>query len=111
RNLRHHVDEQGDSALSTLLGFLGVDESAHHGFFLRAVRLFLKYDRTETLRQLHRVLHGFSMPAIHELADGRRRVEAIQNLGLFDKRIYLECVYQPTLDARGISRQELRKAG
>jgi acyl-[acyl-carrier-protein] desaturase len=110
RNLRRHVDQQGDNALSRLLGFLSVDEQAHHGFFLRAVRLFLKYDRPQTLQQIHRVLHGFSMPAIHELADGRRRVEAIKNLGIFDERIYHACVYQPILDSLGISRQELRRA-
>jgi hypothetical protein len=55
------------------------------------------------------VLHQFSMPAIHELADGRRRVQAIKDLGIFDERIYHNDVYQPILAALGVSRPELRK--
>lgn len=109
RNLRQHVDREGDLALSRLLGFLSVDEQAHYNFFLRAIRLFLKYDRRATLTQLYRVLHGFSMPAIHELADGRRRVQAIKDLGIFDERIYHRDVYEPILAALGVSRPELRK--
>lgn len=111
RNLRCHVEEVGDPALSRLLGFLSVDEQAHYSFFLRAVRLFLENDRTETLRALHRVLHNFSMPVIYEMDDGRRRVEAIKELGLFDERIYHRDVYQPVLEALGIGRPELRRAG
>jgi hypothetical protein len=45
------------------------------------------------------------MPAIHELADGHRRVEAIKDLG-----IYHTHVYQPILCALNIGRRELRKA-
>jgi acyl-[acyl-carrier-protein] desaturase len=111
RNLRGHVDRAGDPALSRLLGFLSVDEQAHYTFFLRAIRLFLEDDRPATLRALHEVLHNFSMPVIYEMDDGRRRVEAIKELALFDGRIYLEDVYQPILDALEIGRPELRRAG
>src|SRR5262249_4095840 len=69
RNLRRRVDEQGDPALSRLLGLLSVDERAHHDFFLKAVRLYLRHDREGTLRQVRRVLHHFAMPAIYEMAD------------------------------------------
>jgi acyl-[acyl-carrier-protein] desaturase len=111
RNLgRRLADCGGDPALSKVLGFLGVDEQAHHGFFLQALGLFLRQDREGTLRQLRRVLHNFAMPAIHELADGCRRVEAIKALRVFDDRMYFDRVYQPVLAALGISRQELRKA-
>jgi acyl-[acyl-carrier-protein] desaturase len=112
RNLRRRVDERGgDPALSRVLGLLGVDEQSHHSFFLRAVRLFLRHDRQGTLRQLHRVLHNFSMPAIAELADGPVRVAAIKSLGVFDDRMYFEEVYQPVLAALGVGRPELRRAG
>ena len=110
RNLRCRVDDEGDPALSRLLGFLGVDEQAHYGFFLRAVRLFLKHDRPETLRQLHRVLHNFTMPVIYELDDGHRRVEAIKDLGVFDERMFYREVYAPILDSLGVGRPELRRA-
>lgn len=110
RNLRRSVEEQGDPALSRVLGLLSVDEQAHHNFFLKAVGLFLQHDRAETLRQLRRVLHGFAMPAIYEMSDGRRRVEAIKSLGVFNDQMYFRDVYQPILAALGISRPELRRA-
>jgi acyl-[acyl-carrier-protein] desaturase len=109
RNLRRRVAE--DPALSTALAFLGVDEQAHHHFFLKAVRLFLEHDRPGTLRQLRRVLHNFAMPAIYELADGRQRVEAIKALRVFDDAMYFHDVYLPILAALGVSRPELRRAG
>jgi acyl-[acyl-carrier-protein] desaturase len=111
RNLRRHVGERDDPALARLLGFLSVDEQAHHNFFLKAVRLFLDHDRADTLARLRRVLHGFAMPAIYELADGRRRVEAIKALGIFNDEMYFHEVYQPVLAALGVSRPELRRAG
>jgi acyl-[acyl-carrier-protein] desaturase len=111
RNLRHRLAESGDDpALDKLLGLLGVDEQAHHSFFLKAVQLFLRHDREGTLCQLHRVLHTFAMPAIYELADGRQRVEAIKALRIFDDRMYFDQVYAPVLAALDVSRRELRKA-
>jgi len=109
RNLRKRVDERGDPALSKLLGFLSVDEQAHHHFFLRAVRLFLQHDRPGTLEQLYRVLHNFSMPAIYEMVDGKQRVEAIKALQVFNDEIYFREVYRPILAALGITRPELRR--
>lgn len=53
RNLKRRVDEEGDPALSRLLGFLSVDEQAHHDFFPRAVKLFPRHDRPGTLMQLY----------------------------------------------------------
>jgi acyl-[acyl-carrier-protein] desaturase len=109
RNLLRRAQQRGDPALAKLLGYLSVDEQAHHNFFLKAVRLHLQYDRPATVRQLHRVLHHFAMPAIYELADGQRRVEAIKALHLFDDTIYFREVYQPILAALGVTRPELRR--
>jgi acyl-[acyl-carrier-protein] desaturase len=111
RNLRRILGRQRDPALASVLGFLGVDEQAHHSFFLKAVRLFLEHDREGTLRRLRRVLHDFAMPAIHELADGRRRAEAIKSLNVFTDEMYVREVYQPILAALGVTRPELRRAG
>jgi hypothetical protein len=111
RNLRRRVEERGgDAALGKLLGFLGVDEQVHHSFFLRAVQAFLEHDREGTLRQVRRVLHNFAMPAIYELVDGPKRIEAIKALGVFDDRMFYEQVYQPVLAALRVSRPELRRA-
>jgi acyl-[acyl-carrier-protein] desaturase len=110
RNLKRQVREQDDPALAKVLGFLGVDEQAHHSFFMKMVRLFMEHDRPGTLKQLRRVLHGFAMPAIYEMADGRRRVEAIKSLGVFNDQLYFHEVYQPILTALGVTRPELRRA-
>jgi acyl-[acyl-carrier-protein] desaturase len=109
RRLRCHVEEQGDPALCRLLNLLSVDEQAHHGFFLQAVRLFLKHDRAATLEQLYRVLHYFTMPVISDLIDGRARVEAVKAMRIFDEQIYFDKVYTPVLEALGVTRQELRR--
>jgi acyl-[acyl-carrier-protein] desaturase len=111
RNLRRQVGEGGDPALAKLLGFLGIDEQAHHHFFLQAVRLYLRHDRPGTLRQLGRVLDAFAMPAIEDLVDGRQRVEAIKALGVFDPRIYFREVYHPILAALDVKRSELPRCG
>ena len=113
RNLRRHLEQKGegcDPALSTLLGFLGVDEQAHYGFFLRAVRLFLERDREGTICQLRRVLHHFTMPVIFGMADGSERVQAIKELGVFDDQMFFHEVYIPILSALGVTRPELRRA-
>jgi acyl-[acyl-carrier-protein] desaturase len=111
RNLRRRVGAGADPALDRLLGFLGVDEQAHHNFFLQAVRLYLRHDRPGTLRQLNRVLDGFAMPAIEDLVDGRQRVEAIKALGVFDPLIYFREVYHPILAALNVKRSELARCG
>ena len=108
RNLRRRVDERGDPALSTLLGLVAVDERAHHSFYRRVVSLFLELDRGETLEQLRRVLLTFAMPAVHLLADSRRREADIRALGIFDESMFLHEVYRPILDALGVSHAELR---
>ncbi len=108
RNLRRKVDEWGDPALSKLLGLIAVDERAHHAFYRSVVQLFLELDRQETLEQLKRVVLNFKMPAVHMLAGGRQRVEAIKNLGIFDEDVFLNEVYQPILAVLGVDHRELR---
>jgi acyl-[acyl-carrier-protein] desaturase len=108
RNLRRRVDEQGDPALSRLLRLVAVDERAHHAFYRSVVELFLELDRQETLEQLKRVLLTFAMPAVHLLADSRRRVQAVKALGIFDEDVFLREVYQPVLAALGVDPRELR---
>src|SRR5262249_31435447 len=112
RNLRRHIDGEtrGDPALTTLLGYLGVDEQAHYSFFLKTTQLFLKYDRAGTLKQLRQVLRAFAMPAIYEMAAGPQRIAPFHAMQLFDDQIFYEQVYQPILAALGVTRVELRRA-
>jgi acyl-[acyl-carrier-protein] desaturase len=107
RNLRLRVEERGDPALSRLLELIAVDERAHHAFYRNVVRLFLELDRQETLEQLRRVLLTFAMPAVHLLADSRRRVEAIKGLGIFSEDIYLHEVFPVVLHTLGVDHREL----
>jgi acyl-[acyl-carrier-protein] desaturase len=108
RNLRQVVGAQGDPALYRLLGLISVDERAHFDFFRTLVQLHLEEDRPGTLEQLRRVLNHFSMPAIYALADGRRRMEAVKSLRIFDDNIFYQDVYLPVLAALGVERAEMR---
>jgi acyl-[acyl-carrier-protein] desaturase len=110
RNLRQRVHERGDAALSKVLALLRVDEVAHHSFFLKAVRLYLKHDRPGTLEQLRRVLHTFEMPALHLLADSAQRVADIQSLQIYNGEIYMREVYLPIIHALGVEWWELRRS-
>jgi acyl-[acyl-carrier-protein] desaturase len=111
RNLARRVDERGDPALSRLLGLTSVDERSHYAFYLSVVRLFLTLDRQATLGQLRRVLLNFAMPAVHLLADSRRRVAAITALGIFDEGTFRREVYAPVLAALGVRNREMRQPG
>ena len=109
RNLRRRTQERGgDPALEKLLLLVAVDEQAHYRFFQECVQLFLKHDPDGTLEQLRRVMNSFMMPAIHELADGRRRVAQIKGLEIFSEDTYYREVYLPVLESLGVRRSEMR---
>jgi acyl-[acyl-carrier-protein] desaturase len=110
RNLRRRVDEHGDPALSALLGLIAVDERAHHAFYRSVVEMLLGLDRQGTLEQLRRVLVTFAMPAVHLLADSRRRINDIAELKIFDESVFREEVYQPVLTVLGVDHRELRQS-
>lgn len=109
RNLRTLAEgPDGDPALAKLLSYLAVDERAHYSFFASCVKLYLDFDRPAVLEQMRRVMNQFAMPAIDDLIDGRQRVEAIKNLGIFDQNLYYRDVYLPILEELGVTRNELR---
>ncbi len=109
RNLRHRLEEStGDPALSQLLIFVAVDEKAHYAFFRDCLTIHLQHDREGTLEQMRRVMNNFSMPAIHELAEGRRRVAAVKELRILDEDVYYRDVYLPVLEDLGVDRREMR---
>jgi acyl-[acyl-carrier-protein] desaturase len=103
------VEEVGDQAHSALVGFIAVDERAHHTFYRRVVELFLQFDRPGTLEQLRRVLHGFAMPAVHLLADSRRRMSQIKCLQIFKEATYMRQVCEPVLTGLGLTRRDLAR--
>jgi acyl-[acyl-carrier-protein] desaturase len=109
RNLKIKAEDRGgDAALSKLLTLISVDERAHHSFFRQCLELYLKLDRQTTLEQLRRVMNDFTMPAIHDMADSRRRIGQIKALEIFNEDIYYREVYLPLLEALGVDRREMR---
>ena len=51
--------------------------------------LYLEDDREGTLEQLRRVVNGFAMPAVHLLADSRKRTQEVKDLRIFDYDMYV----------------------
>jgi acyl-[acyl-carrier-protein] desaturase len=111
RNLRHCVENEpvGDPALSKLLSLISVDERAHHSFYLQVAKLYMQLDRKATIEALRRVIHTFKMPAVDMLADGRRRVQAIRELKIFDEDTFFTDVVKQLLFELGIEWSEFRE--
>jgi len=110
RNLRNRARSMGgDPALDKLLGFISIDEAAHHDFFKECFELFLKLDRDASLDALRRVIEEFRMPAIHDLLDNsEKRVEGVRNLEIFNEEIFYRDVLFKLLEDLGISKREFR---
>ena len=109
-NLRKIVEaEGGDPALERALNLVAIDERAHYDFFRRLVSLYLEYDRPGTLEQLRRVVNTFQMPALHLLADSRKRMEEIKQMRIFDEDLFVLQVYEPALVALKVEKSELRR--
>jgi acyl-[acyl-carrier-protein] desaturase len=110
RNLRDVVRQRGgDPALDRVLNLISIDERAHYDFFRRLVQLYLEDDRPGTLEQLRRVINQFAMPAVHLLFDGRKRIEAVKELRIFDYDIFYTQVFEPILKALQVDKSELRR--
>jgi acyl-[acyl-carrier-protein] desaturase len=108
RNLRNHVDPQQDPCLWTVLGYVQVDERAHHSYYKEITDVFLQIDRPAAIELVRRVLGGFSMPAGHVFADTRQLRADIEGMNIFSEEIFYRDIYMAVLDMLGISRAELR---
>lgn len=101
--------EGGDPALEQTLNLVAIDEAAHADFFRKLVAVYLEYDRPGTLEQIRRVMNTFRMPAVHMLADSRKRMLEVRELEIFDEEDFItECV-EPILQKLGVHRKELRR--
>src|SRR5262249_28965375 len=108
KNLGRIVAERGgDPALSRALQLVAIDERAHYTFFRKLVALYLEYDRAGTIEQVRRVVNTFQMPAVHLLADSRKRANDVKELRIFDEDIFMCEVYEPVLKDLGVHRSEL----
>lgn len=107
RNLRK-VANGRDPALDRVLDLVSTDEAAHAHFFRTLVAIYLEDDREATIEALKHVINTFRMPADGLLADGRRRVEAVRSLKIFDEQVFIEEVYRPLLRRLGLTRADLK---
>ena len=107
RNLRL-VAGGRDPALDKILNLVATDEAAHAHFFRTLVAIYLEDDREATLEAFKHVVNTFRMPADGLLADGRRRVEAVKSLKIFDEAIFFSEVYHPLMRRLGLTRADLR---
>jgi len=110
RNLRLRMRALGgDPALDKLLGYISIDEAAHHDFFKECFEMFLKLDRAAALAALRRVFEEFKMPAIHDLLDNsEKRVARIRDLEIFSEDIFYRDVLFKILEELGIDKHEFR---
>ena len=108
RNLRRKAMEQNDPALTSLLGFVARDESAHYQFFQDGVKLYLKEDRDATLEDIKKVLSQFRMPAHELIPDWEHRGKTIIGQKIFSDRIFFKDIMRPVLSVLGTSRDELQ---
>jgi acyl-[acyl-carrier-protein] desaturase len=108
RNLRNHVQPDEDPALRAVLGYLQIDERAHHSYYKEITDLFLEVDRKGTIELLKRVLAGFSMPAIHVFAETQQLKADIEAMNIFSEEIFYRDIYLTVLEILGISRAEMR---
>jgi acyl-[acyl-carrier-protein] desaturase len=99
----------GCPALEKVLTLVAVDEAAHADFFRRLVEVYLAYDRPGTIEQIRRVVNTFRMPAVHMLADSRKRMNDVKSLRIFDEDLFVTDVYEPVLARLGVSKAELRR--
>jgi acyl-[acyl-carrier-protein] desaturase len=107
RNLRRLADGK-DPALDKVLDLVGTDEAAHAHFFRSLVKIYLEDDREATIAAFKHVISTFRMPADGLLADGRRRVETVRSLGIFDERVFHGEVYLPLMHQLGLTRADLK---
>jgi acyl-[acyl-carrier-protein] desaturase len=108
RNLRKVADGR-DPALDKVLELVSTDEAAHAHFFRQLVSIYLEDDREATIAAFRHVVNTFRMPADDLLADGRRRVEGVRALNIFNEEVFFNEVFTPLLHRLGLTRADLRQ--
>lgn len=101
KNALKLAEVEGDPALVKTAHYIGIDEVAHHAFFLRGVQLYLKYYPERTMDDLLLVFKEFQMPATDIIPNWSEVAEAILRLGINSARIFVKDVRNPILDTLG----------
>lgn len=101
KNAMALAQAEGDAALHKTAHLIGIDEVAHHAFFLRGVQLYLHYYPERTMDDLLYVLKEFQMPAVDIIPNWDTVAENILKLGINNARIFVKDVRNPVLEALG----------
>ena len=90
------------------LRLIAQDEIAHHGVYLKIVRIYLRHFPDETLEKFRVVADGFRMPALRLIPNRRAYVGALRRTRIFDATQYEQQVADPVLRALGLGGALLR---
>ncbi len=110
RGLRRVAQASNDAALDQVLVLLARDETGHFEFFKNGAKLFMERDRDRVLEALNKVIHTFKMPAQTLVPDFGANGRLLNELGIFNDRIFVRDVVRPVLKALGVDPEELREA-
>ena len=110
RGLRRVAQASNDAALDQVLVLLSRDETGHFEFFKNGTKLFMAEDRDRVLEALNKVIHTFKMPAQTLVPDFGANGRLLNELGIFNDRIYVRDVLRPVLKSLGVESEELREA-
>jgi acyl-[acyl-carrier-protein] desaturase len=90
---------------------VGIDEIAHHGFFLELAKIYTRYLPEQMLGELVKVFDGFKMPALKLIPNSVDLEEAMRRTKLHTPRNQVTDVNNPVLDALGLDgRRALERA-
>jgi acyl-[acyl-carrier-protein] desaturase len=108
RNLKRHVDQMDDPALSAVLRLLMVDERCHYDFYKEVTKIHMNVDREGTIKEIREILLNFQMPAISLMADSREREKTVREMNIFNEDIFYKDVLIPMFDELGMTWNEFR---
>jgi len=87
---------------SEALRKIAADEIAHHGIFVKLVRIHLRYFPEATLASMRSVLSRFEMPGVRLIPNRREFMRAIARTRLHTSQNHQASVLQPILRSLGL---------
>jgi acyl-[acyl-carrier-protein] desaturase len=103
------AEQAGDEVLATIYRHISKDEAAHASFYQRVLQVSLEEDREGTLRDIHRVMTAFRMPADDLVPGYEGRVELMRSVGI-DRSTFLKEALFPILSRLGITLRDVARA-
>jgi acyl-[acyl-carrier-protein] desaturase len=104
RNLERFAIAEKDSALTTALRLISVDERVHYNFFRNTVKEWMRHDEAGTVADLKYVFENFSMPGDAQIPGYKERARILARTGIYGPREYIKLVKNPVLEDLGLSK-------